>query len=244
MKDWQQFLKNIENEFKANKPNFLRKNNIKRTVHPNDGGQNIYQYVKELPYFNFAADPPIGKPDKRFPKKNSTHSKTAVQSVWHIEKIRRHFGTFVKDLDLVTDIGAGYGHLCYSFWKCGFVGEYHLIDFGVMHKMQSYFLDQAGVPNCKFNKLGTLGDIPKKPKSLLFASYSINEMPMAERERIEPFYKDYKYIMIVYKNNSDFGVNNQLYFEELKNKLSDTHNVQIVKDQFGRNDNILIGAKK
>ena len=69
-------------------------------------------------------------------------------------------------------------------------------------------------------------------------------MPMEERRRIEPFYKDYKYIMIVYKNNSDFGVNNQLYFEELKNKLSDTHKVQIVKDQFGRNDNILIGAKK
>ena len=46
MKDWQQFLKNIENEFKANKPNFLRKNNIKRTVQPDDGGMNIYRHVK------------------------------------------------------------------------------------------------------------------------------------------------------------------------------------------------------
>ena len=243
MKDWQQFLKNIENEFKANKPNFLRKNNIKRTVHPDDGGMNIYQHVKMLDYFGHAADPPIGKPKKSFPKKGSTHSKTAVQSVYHIEKIQKHFIN-VKDLELVTDIGAGYGHLCYTFWNCGFRGEYHLIDFGVMHNMQSYFLDQANVPNCKFNKLGTLDQIPKKSKSLLFGSYSINEMPMEERRRIEPFYKDYKYIMIVYKNNSDFGVNNRLYFEELKNKLSDTHNVQIVKDQFGRNDNILIGAKK
>jgi len=243
MKNWQEWLKKIENEFGDGSGGWLRKTNIRRTVHPNNGGRNIYEYVKNHEYFDLAADPAVGNPDKKFPKKDGTHSKTAVQSVYHISKIQDHLNVNPKDLDVITDIGGGYGHLCYTFKSCGFMGEYNIIDFGVMHKMQSYFLSQTGF-SAIFKKLGQLNEIEKKPKSLLFASYSINEMPMDDRVRIEPFYKDYKYIMIVYKNNSDFGVDNRDYFNTLLKDLRVTHNTKIIDDKLCKNDLILLASKK
>ena len=243
MKNWKDWLKNIENEFGDGAGGWLRKSHIRRTVHPNDGGRNIYDTVKDHEYFNLAADPSVGKPDKKFPKKNGSHSKTAVQSVYHITKLQKHLNVNPKDLDTVTDIGAGYGHLCYTFRRCGFMGEYNLIDFGVMHKMQSCFLSQTGFEGT-FRKISQLNEIEKKPKNLLFASYSINEMPMDERKRIEPFYRDYKYIMIVYKSNADFGVDNRSYFNTLLTELQISHNTKIVDDQLCKNDRILLASKK
>jgi hypothetical protein len=243
MKDWQAWLKKIENEFDNGSGSWLRKANISRTVHPNDGGRNIYDYVKNHEYFSYAADPEVGKPNKKFPNQNSTHSKTAVQSVYHITKLQDHFNINPKLLDVVTDIGGGYGHLCYTFKACGFMGEYNLIDFAVMHNIQSHFLSQTGL-SAKFRKLDQLNEIEKKSESLLFASYSINEMPMDDRRKIEPFYKDYKYIMIVYKNNSDFGVDNKDYFNTLSKELSVTHNTKIIDDKLCKNDLILLANKK
>lgn len=239
MNDWQNFLGKIETEFGDGSKNWLRKPTIKKTVHPNNGGKNIHKTVKEHEYFSLAADPNIGGPDKRF----GTHSKTAVQSVYHITKLQKHFNINPNQLETVTDIGAGYGHMCYTFRQCGFVGEYNLIDFEIMHKMQSYFLNNTGFVGT-FRSLDQLNKIEKKQNSLLFGSYSINEMPLSSRKKIEPFYSDYKYIMIVYKNNSAFGVDNVKYFNDLLENLKLSHNAKIINDELCKNDLILLASKK
>ena len=241
MKDWQDWLKKIQAEFRNNSEGFLRKPNIRRTVHPSNGGKNIFELVKSHKYFYLIADPKIGKPDLRFGK---THSKTAIESLYHIIRMQEHLNFNPEDLDVVTDIGAGYGHLSYAFRKCNFKGTYNCIDFSVMHEMQKYFLEKSGVTLAKFLDLDQLDTIEQKENSLIFGSYSINEMPIEDREKIEPFYKDYKYIMIIYKNNSDFGVNNAAYFNSLKNKLQQSHNTKIINDQYYKNDLILFASKK
>lgn len=241
MKDWQNWLTVIQNEFRNNPKNFLRKPNIKRTVHPENGGKNMLSVVQDHEYFNLIADPAVGSPKLIFKK---THSKTAVQSLYHITRMQKHLGFNPKDLSLVTDIGAGYGHMSYSFRKCGFKGIYNCIDFDVMHEMQKHFLEKSEVPTANFLSLDQLGDIDKKEKSLIFGSYSINEMPSDSRSKIEPVYSSYKYIMIVYKANNEFGVDNVKYFEKLKNDLSATHNMKIIDDPLSKNDFYLIGKKK
>ena len=70
-------------------------------------------------------------------------------------------------------------------------------------------------------------------------------MPMNDRKIIEPFYEQYKYIMIAHKHNKAFhSIDNKEYFYSLKKKLSETHNMKMWKCTLRTNDHYLIGKKK
>jgi len=242
MKDWQNFLDKIRIEFRDNKPTFLKQKTIAATTHPRHGGMNLYVSLSGYDKLDKVKDPQVGSPDIQF---GGSHSLTAVQSAHYIKKMEEHMNIRLEDLKEVFDIGAGYGHLCYSFYQCGFDGKYNLIDFPIMNEIQEYFLKLSiGNKNYWPEPLQAKYLDPETEDSLLIGTFSINEMPLKDRVIIEPFYKKYKYIMIVHKNNSDFGVDNKKYFKELSDSLSTTHEMKFHKCPLRKNDYYLFGVRK
>lgn len=241
-KSWQDWLETIEEEFTENKSSFLQQKNIARTMHPRHGGMNLYLKLNvETDYLDKLKDPMVGKPDIQF---GNTHSLTSVQSAYYIYKLKEFFNITPKDLGHITDIGGGYGYLCYAMHKRGFIGNYNILDFPQINEIQEYFLSNTiqGSYACKPLKPENL--FKTASESLLIGTFSINEMPIDDRKIIEAFYEQYKYIMIAHKHNNAFGVDNKKYFTELRKKLSATHNVQYHKCPLRENDHYLIAEKK
>lgn len=244
-KSWLNWLDTIEEEFTENKSSFLQQKNIKRTMHPRHGGMNLYLKLNaETDYLDKLKDSKIGKPDIQF---GGTHSLTAVQSAYYIYKLKEFFNITPADLHSITDIGGGYGNLCYSFYQLDFNGKYTILDFPIINNIQKYFLSNAfwvGDFNYHCQPLKSSNFPPANNNSLLIATFSINEMPLEDRQIIEPFYKQYKYIMIAHKHNSAFGVDNKKYFSELRKELLITHNVTYHQCPLRTNDHYLIAEKK
>lgn len=243
MKNWQNWLDAIRIEFRDNKDNFLRQPNIARTTHPRHGGMTTFMSLSDSKYLNNTKDPAIGNPDIQF---SGRWSWTAVQSAFYLQKMEDVFGVTPETLDEMVDVGAGYGHLCYSFYKSGFKGKYTMIDFPIMGEIQEHFVSSTIGKNKNFwpERLLPKNLKPQTDNAMIFGSFSINEMPLADRQIIEPFYKDYKYIMIVHKNNDAFGVDNKKYFGELRSKLAKTHDMKWYSDPLRKNDNYLLGVRK
>jgi hypothetical protein len=241
-KDWQEWLVTIQEEFRNNKSSFLSQPNIKRTVHPEHGGMNLYMKLNsEFADLSKIADPSCGKPNIQFGK----HSLISIQSGYYISLIKEHFGIKPKDLGHITDIGGGYGYLCYSMHKLGFIGNYNILDFPQMNEMQEYFLSNTiqGSYACKTLKPENLTKTANE--SLLIGTFSINEMPLDDRKIIEAYYEQYKYIMIAHKQNKAFhGIDNKEYFYGIKKKLSESHNMKMWKCPLRANDHYLIGTRK
>lgn len=243
MSDWLDWLNKIKEEFNNNKDSFLQQENISRTIHPQHGGNNVYQHLKsKVDYLDKLQDQKFGKPKIKFDNKFSL---TSIESTYHILKLKEFFNIEPKDLDRVTDIGGGYGYLCYSFHQLGFKGNYTICDFEIMNNIQNHYLTNT-LDNANYNCV-TL--IPENlstniDNSFLIGTYSISEMPLNDRQIIEPYYKEHKYIMIIYKGNAKFGVDNLKYFDKLKNSLSETHNTTYYKCPLRKNDHYLISEKK
>jgi len=242
-KSWTNWLDKIEEEFTENKSSFLQQRNIARTIHPVHGGMNLYLKLNmETDYLDKVKDPSTGKPNIQF---SGTHSLTAVQSAYYIYKLKEFFNITPTDLNWITDIGGGYGNLCYSFHQTGFDGKYIILDFPIMNNIQKYFLGETlDYADWKCLPLQPINVLPNADRSLLIGTFSINEMPLEDRQIIEPFYEQYKYILIAHKHNNAFGVDNKEYFSKLRKKLLDTHNVLYHQCPLRMNDHYLIAEKK
>jgi hypothetical protein len=242
MSDWLDWLDSIKTEFVNNKKSFLRQKNISRTVHPSVGGRNIYSYVKSTnDYLDKLRDPDVGDPIRSIAFE---YSLPAVESAYHITKLQEFFKILPKQLNRVTDVGGGYGYLCYSFNKLGFKGNYTICDFDVMNSIQNYYLKKTlGKGNYNCVNLNDDNLHTNEEESLLLGTFSISEMPLSDRKIIEPHYQNYKYIMIIYKDNANFGVDNKDYFNGLKESLSKTHKITDYKCPLRKNDYYLLGEK-
>lgn len=84
--------------------------------------------------------------------------------------------------------------------------------FALDNKRFEYFIDSK-----------TLFNSVKSEKSLLFLAYcSLSESPISLRERFKPILKIAKQIIIV-SNKKIMGVDNDKYFSDLSDYLSETH---------------------
>ena len=71
----------------------------------------------------------------------------------------------------------------------------------------------------------------KNLDSLFIANWSISETPIKFRKKFEIIIKNSKYILIGFQENFE-NINNLKYFNNLKNRISNKFNVNIVKNKF------------
>lgn len=229
MTQWDNMLKDIRNEYDSHPNDFLRQRMISRTIHPNQGtlANKYHGYLMDDLWVNsavlpFIEDSKVGSPFMLC--NNATMSLTTIQNAYYLHQMKKHYNKIVtNNVTKVTDIGGGYGNMCRVFMKLGFVGEYNIIDFPLMHTIQKRFLSENKIENVKYSSLDDEG-LSGGENSLLIATFSMNEMPMEDREVIERNIRNYDYIFIAHNRNFD-GIDNIEYFKNLNTRLSDTFKI-------------------
>ena len=230
MTQWQQMLKNIQQEYFTHPNDFLTQPTISRTIHPRQPsladryveylGRDVFIMQAVLP---FITDSKIGNPFTTC--YNNKLSLTSVQNAYYIHHMKNLFNFNVSSVDSIVDIGGGYGNMARVMIKLGFSGSYSIIDFPTMHMIQRWFLTENGVENVKLRTLKQSSFESVTDDSLLLATFSMNEMPLDDRQIIEDNARNFKYLFIAHNRNFD-GIDNINYFNSLKSRLSDTFKIQ------------------
>ena len=164
------------------------------------------KYLDKVPSPSKFKDPDFGSPNIN----KSGFSLSMAQNLYYLESYRM-FGD-LNDFKMVTEIGGGYGSLFWAMEKAGYKNKYQIVDFPLMHEIQSHWLANvgAGVPI-----YSTLEDYREPTdRSLLVANFSMNEMPKEDREKVREMFPHHTHIMVQYSPRFD-GYDNMKYFEDL-----------------------------
>ena len=240
---WNGIKKNIAKDFKNRKDNFLKSTAIRKTMHNHNKKLcgRLYQSVKDDNRIVNIKDPKLGSPTIH----KEGLSQSTLRSFYYYRLLEQTFG---KDIEHVTDFGAGYGNNCRVWHQLGFQGEYFLIDLPEISNIQQFYTSQT-VPNGNLTFLQAENDwAPSKSKSLFFATFSLNETPHEVRKIVEPKLYMYDYIFIHYnhsfpaygRNKTD--IDNREYFGDLQQRMSDQYTFLDIPDKM-QNRNYMIGAK-
>ena len=220
MTQWDQMKKEIEREFANHRANFLQQKMISRTVHPRIDGlaekyYNAIEWNEEL--LSKGRDSKVGSP-KIWKQGFSLNN---LQNIFYLQTMKKVFSNV--DFDYVTDVGGGYGGMCRLMRVLGYEGEYDIIDFDIMHKMQKYFLESNEITDTRFKKLADKSFSPSG-NSLLLATFSMNEMPLTDRSVIEHNIYEYDKFFIAHNKRFD-NIDNIEYFKEFADILSDDYKI-------------------
>lgn len=235
---WETMLQKIDSEYKNNPTSFLRQPTISKTVHPNSTAL-AKAYYAEMSKDSFCAetilpqlsDSKVGNPFQVGLLPNC--SPVSINHAYQLHLLKKYAGIFVPqdEISYIVELGGGYGHTCRMIKEYGYTGRYSIIDFPLMLKIQKDFLEQNGINDVGYYPLDMEQVKPKEDDtSILFASFSVNEMPMEARQHIEPYYDQYDYIFIAHNSAFD-AVDNVKYFTELKDKLSANFDIEYFQDK-------------
>ena len=235
MSSWDLLKKQIIDEFRAAPENFLLQPVIRKCLHPGPSrynkavGDDYYKQLKgyhDLP----KEDPKLGNP--RIIKNG--RSLVTLQSAYYIKLMNDRFA--LKEIDVIYDVGGGYGNMCRIIREMGYTGDYILIDFPELHEIQKFYLENLGLKvsmNINYQTLDN--NLKPKGNSLLIATHSINEMPLKEREKIN--INNFSKFFIAYNNNFD-GIDNKEYFKRYKDL---PHKTEYFQSEIQSQHNFLIG---
>ena len=240
---WDEYRISIATEFSGNPTGFLRETTISRTLHPNETEQALlrlnemkkrcFDRERILP---FLYDTPFGDPYlcDFFP----LASPNTIHKGYHLSMLKRHLNIFVDDLDFLADFGGGYGNFCRVVHNLGFAGKFTIVDFPDMHIIQKFYLEHT-TPGMDLYDIDwiSVSDIESYTvpdnRSLFVATYSLNETPLNVRGKIEKFLSSFRYFLITY-NRLWEGIDNQIWFSGLKNRLDHEFEIEVVSEQFQR----------
>ncbi len=218
---WDQMLPELEREFAEHPNDFLRQPGFKRTMHPNQqtlaraylevlrGARNKWVSLSVL------RDGRKGKPlqceDMR------CCSPVTIQHAYYLHLMGEHFGDY-RQLNF-ADLGGGYGNMRRVAYEQGHMGVYYLLDFEPMLRVQQAYLGE--LPRTYF--LPATAEslrFAARDDSVLMATFSLNEMPMAQRWALESAFDEFNYLFFAHNRVID-GIDNYAYFDGLAAKLTD-----------------------
>ena len=234
---WSDYLAKIIKEYNSSPNEFLRQRTISLCLHPNCQTQ-AKRYYKEMQKCSFCSqnilpnlsDSPVGKPFEfeLLPK----CSPMTISHAYNFHLMKKYSNIFApKEVSHVVDIGGGYGNLCRLFKNCfDYKGRYQIVDFPAMLDIQKKYLEQNAVTDVDFLPLDMDQLLPKDGEtSMLIATFSMSEMPLATRALIEQHLTKYDYIFIAHNSKFD-GVDNIEYFKNLKATLSVDFEIDYFRD--------------
>lgn len=236
---WNDYLKNIEQEFLNNPSTFLRGKYISKTIHPNEqekANKLFDEMINDpfskryiLPYLN---ESPYGDPF--IFEKFRFASPMTIQHAYYLFLINKHLNIFLpkSNIDFISDFGGGYGNFCKLIHQLGYQGKYTIIDFDIMHHIQKKFIShnfsKSVWQNLDLSYINSVSDMNIShygSNSIFIATYSLCETPKTVREDFENQLKHFKYVFIIYQKNFD-GFDNVIYFKSLEKKLIDKGEVK------------------
>jgi len=110
---------------------------------------------------------------------------------------------YLKSLKRIVEIGAGAGEMADVCRQLGFEGEYVIYDFKELTNIQQWFHEKRGHKNTKYvHDVNDLG-----PADLCIATWSLTEMPIADRAAVMQKLGDTKDWIVTY-SDTIFGMDN------------------------------------
>ena len=250
---WNRLRTKIAHEFDhaiANKNhNFLKYDTIAKTLHPRNESYFAIDMHNEMNKMPEAAwvlnvdiydDPAVGGPALHVDGKSSG----TIQQLWYMTLMKKFWGN--RQFTNIVEIGGGYGNGARIWHKNQSNLTYTICDFHELWKIQKYYLNAVfGSPSVIDNiSYRGLKDCWDHKGGLLQATFSMNEMPLADRAWIENNLHHYDFIFIAYNEHFD-GIDNLTYFEKLAGKIqSRGYNVNHTLCSIRKNKRYIIADRK
>lgn len=214
MSKWTGWRQIIAEEVNAD--NFLQQPTIRRTMCPHQNGlpNKYYKHlsgVKTRPLKKYAWEEPAFGGS---PRHTAGYSQMVIQQMWHLHNIEKMVDPL--QCEHILHIGAGIGSMIALLKNAGFTGRQTIVDFPEVHAVQRKYLE--GVSDTDNVDFISLSEISGKEYDLMVATFSMNEMPILDRNRIENNMNNFKHFYIQHNESFD-NIDNMIYFRQLIQRL-------------------------
>lgn len=176
----------------------------------------------------------VGNPVNYFLYKESSGNR--IRQVYHLKKFVDFANLDLKKIKYVLEIGGGYGCMATIFYKINPNIKYVIFDTKEVNLIQYYYLKMNNIPvsinSNPNNKKGVslisnFKDIKflkkltyfKKNKTIVIANWSLSEMPIFFRQKLNFIYKIFKFILISFQDKFE-NINNFNYFSNVYKNLN------------------------
>ena len=231
--------------------NFLRKGFIQKMFFVHNRFYNL-KFLKKIinskqeNWIQLLRENEIGNPVPFFMNKKTSGNR--IRHVYLAKEIY-DFGN-IKKLDAVIEIGGGYGCMASIFNKIDKNINYTIFDLPEVNLLAYYYLGSQNIDcglnsvNKKINLISDIKLIQKKfemyqneNQSILFiANWSLSEMPIKLRLKLEYLIKNCTYGIISFQSTFE-EISNINYFNKLKKEIGNTY-VSDIKNLEQMNSNL------
>lgn len=242
MTQWDSMKREIVREYRDNPDSWLQQPMIKRTMHPSHGSlaMKYLDYLREnAPHMlEGTMDNPYAKPTIGI----GGFSLSTLQYLYYIHLIDMKIAP-TNQIKEICEIGAGYALLPKLLEDIGFEGDYLVVDFPEFREFQSEYIKSTtvGHVNTTFRTLNEEFSSTLH-HSLMLATFSLNEMPLADREKVIENL-NHESFMFVFNRSFD-GVDNLRWFNELALRLEDRYIIETWKCPIHYSATIMVGSLK
>ena len=173
----------------------------------------------------------IGNPVRFFIYPYSSGNK--IHQIFHLKKFNDFSEINLREFDNVIEFGGGYGNMAKTFKKINPEINYIIFDTIEVNLLQYYYLRKSNIKvtidcfkkkqvnlinNLKILRK-TINKIKYRKKTLFIANWSLSEVPISFRNKINFLIKSIDYQIISYQDYFE-KINNKKYFEKImKNNL-------------------------
>ena len=180
----------------------------------------------------------VGSPVRYFLYPESSGNK--INHLFHLYILMMEFNIDLKKISKVFEFGSGYGCMARIFSQINNDIKYTCFDTFYVSLLQFYFLKHNNLDvgysiknkfslNVEFNQIK---DYNLNNSDYLFiANWSLSETPLKFRNKLNSIIMGSKYILIGFQEKFE-DINNLKYFNKLKNKISSSFNVKIIKNKY------------
>ena len=195
-------------------------------------------------YRKLIKEDPIGDPIRYFLYQNSSGNR--INHVYHLSVFSKKLKVNLSEIDNVFEFGGGYGCMARIFSKLNRKIKYTCFDTHYVNLLQYYYLkhNNLNVGFLKKNDYTLISSLKKinnnqsaNSKSLFIANWSLSETPLKFRKNFLAIIKKKDFILICFQEKFE-DINNLLYFNDLKSKISNKYKIKIIKNKF-YNGNII-----
>jgi hypothetical protein len=233
---WSDFSQALTDQLARRHPSaFLRYPVVRKTMFVVKDAylRNELQHLRDSPLWAARWQPAlretrVGNPDPLWLYPWS--SGNTVHHLYHICRLTEAVGANPEKIGYIFEFGGGYGNLCRLFHRIGFRGRYTIFDLPHFSALQNFYLRAAGASDLggglclTTNEDEASRELQKMAdgRSLLVATWSLSEAPLAARRLVADHLPRFDYILIAYRDTFG-GVDNDAYFRQVGQRLSSTH---------------------
>ena len=160
---------------------------------------------------------------------------------YHLLMLTRNTDIDFRELETVVEIGGGYGAMCATIFDKGFNGRYVLYDLPEMQELSKYYLSKRKLKKDIFSTFSRYEIKGTNKPSLLIALWSLSEIPVNKRDKLD--LTGFDYYLFAFQSKFT-GVDNIKYFMKLKDKIGGSKWNMIKIEHVGGENYYLIRSKE